>query len=230
MNARNRLIGKNGDRLKPSEFLKVVVIVNGSPNHEPPDEFVMTSPDLTSQGTKKVRREKRQVKFMTVVGPDGETHSFHDSTLEAITVLPPKTRRERTKIEVILAYGVHGERYRVVFKGCANAFMAMDFDVLAQMGHCNTASFSVTGDTCVMRSLILASKQATNVGYDDDPETIDGEPFRPGCYTSRSSPIPQKLEKLQSYRHYTIDFFGGYLTIIAKAHVIEPMAFPAAIP
>jgi hypothetical protein len=132
---------------------------------------------------------------------------LHDDNLLSVTVHPPHSSRNSTRIDFDFQDDSTGGRKLLSFRGCANIRYVMDFDVLSSNWFAQTKQTVSHAETEKIRKLIKAQMAYWHVRY---------MPPAP-----KDKPIRKKLSSLSTYALFRIAFFGGIVEILAKDFILS---------
>lgn len=132
---------------------------------------------------------------------------FHDDTFIDIRVVPSRQRGEgaQSLVEIQLLHYSEKKLCYIRFLECANLRVAMDFDVLAQNLPPNTSRVDAHTNVNQMRDLIRSQKKDWDLTY------------APGV----ESPIDRKLDAIDGFVAFRVQFFGGVVDVIARNFQVE---------
>jgi hypothetical protein len=133
--------------------------------------------------------------------------SFHDDNLESVTVYPPPSWDNRTRIDFRLRDDSTGKEKLLSFLGCANIRYVMDFDVMAHNSFAQTNSSNATVDAGRMKRFVLSQTTHWHTKY--------MPPF------AEDEPVKKKLSAIGDYSLFKITFFGGTAEILAKSYKLR---------
>jgi hypothetical protein len=130
---------------------------------------------------------------------------FHDDTFVSMSVLPAQTRGD-TSGSVMEIQLLQYKKTRVLrFIGCANLRVGIDFDVLAGNLPPNTSRVDSHVDRNLMTELMQSQKRDWDVGYGLNVRT----------------PLDNKLDSLDEFVCFRVQFFGGAVEVIAREFLVE---------
>ncbi len=134
---------------------------------------------------------------------------FHDDTFVGMNILPTQVRRDTAKstIEIHLSNPDNKPGRVLRFSGCANLRVVLDFDVLAHNLPPNTSKGDAHAKHGLMREFMESQKRDWGIGY-----------------SSMSSPLDLKVQKMEEFVCFRVQFFGGVVEIIAREFLIEDIA------
>jgi hypothetical protein len=133
---------------------------------------------------------------------------FHDDALISITINPPHSAKNLTRIEFGFKDDATGRVKIPSFQSCANVRFVADFDVLANNWHFgNTKALAAETDPTQMRKFVIQQSSHWRTAY-----------MPP---MSRKEPVKQKLKKIRNYNLFKLAFFGGTAEILAKGYKLS---------
>jgi hypothetical protein len=132
---------------------------------------------------------------------------FHDDTLIALRVYPPRSRNNLTNIDFEFRDDSTTRRKTLSFRSCANFRFVMDFDVLADQWFFGTHGSRAHADPRSMLKFVRNQMPHWRVEY---------MPPMP-----KDKPIRRKLQSIRNYMLFRIAFFGGTAEILAKRYTIK---------
>lgn len=148
-----------------------------------------------------------------------EAHDFHDSMVEEVRILPATEIGGSSSVEVLFKdqFAEPAEHSLLTIEGCTNISFEVDLDVLAENLFMNVYGLSAVVDVSQIRAMIADQISSWNVRYASDPHpALKG--LAPGrLVTEAESPLPEKLDNLQSLTMFVIKLFGGHLSVIARS-------------
>ena len=131
---------------------------------------------------------------------------FHEDTFIDLRVVPSRrTEGAQALVEIQLLHYAEKKLRYIRFSGCANLRVAMDFDVLAHSLPPNTSRVEAHTNLNQMRDLIRSQKKDWDVTY------------APGV----ESPINGKLDAMNDFVAFRVQFFGGVVDVIARNYQVE---------
>jgi len=128
---------------------------------------------------------------------------FHDDVLTGLTVRPPRTRSNFTRID--FEFLDHSTRSGKIlsFYSCANFRFVADFDVLADnLNAGNTWASAAKGDVTRMKKFVMTQQSHWRTVY---------MPPMP-----KDKPIRRKLRSIKGYILFRLSFFGGTAEVLSK--------------
>ena len=132
---------------------------------------------------------------------------FHDDTFAGMRVLPVQSRENDTSsvVEIELLQRSDKKPRVLRFVGCVNLRVAMDFDILADNFPINTSGVDADTNPNRIKNLMESQKRDWTISYASGLTTV----------------FMKKLELLEEFVFFRVQFFGGAVEIVAKMYQVE---------
>jgi len=143
-----------------------------------------------------------------------ENHGLHDAHVVSIKVIPAKSKRSKSKIELTLAFHGYDKHIYLEFIDCMNMFSSIDFD-LPDCGTCVIADFSIIEAKPEIESQLVNAKTHWTSKFLNDPHSHEGPTY---SFSTEPCPLPNRLRSAMQYNLYKIRILSGVLSIIAKSY------------
>jgi hypothetical protein len=147
---------------------------------------------------------------------------LHDAHVVSIKVIPAKSRRSKSKVELILALHGYGKNIHLEFIDCMNIFSSIDFD-LPDCGTCVIADLSVVQTKPSIEGQLINAKNHWTTTFLDEPLKHEGPTF---SFSTEPCPLPNRLQTAMGYNLYKIRMLSGILSIIAKTYKLSLKSKP----